>query len=429
MGQPWLLPLIHYIIETRSYKSATQSMKRLKLNILIPFAIGYLICTIFRSVNAVMGPVIIENLHLSNASLGLFTSSYVLAFAIAQIPLGILLDRFRPRLIQSLFFILGGIAIFLFGMSDNTFELTMSRALLGIGMSGGLMAAFKAITIWYDKDDIPKMNGIIMAFGGVGALIATAPTEFLLHHLSWQSVCYLLGIVTIFTAILIFVVTPSSNTNQQSEPLKIQLAEFVKIYKTPFFYRLSPMVVTVFGSFIAIQGLWAGTWLQNVVGLNDSASANILLVVAIAMIIGMFSGGLLSSIAKKLNHSLANFIAYIAILAIIVNILIFSRILQGNAIAWFAFGLLGQAIALSYAVLTQYFPMALSGRALTAINILIFLFAFACQYLIGVIIHLMTALTRNMTLASQTAFGIITLCEIGAVLWYYKKSNPNSTAD
>ena len=68
---------------------------------LAPFALGYFLSYLFRAVNAVVGPDLVAELGLSAAELGLLTSAYLFAFALFQLPLGVLLDRFGPRRVQA----------------------------------------------------------------------------------------------------------------------------------------------------------------------------------------------------------------------------------------------------------------------------------------------------------------------------------------
>ena len=70
------------------------------LRVFLPFALGYFLSYFLRTVNAVISPDLTVELALDDDALGLLTAAYFLAFALAQIPLGIALDRFGPRVIE-----------------------------------------------------------------------------------------------------------------------------------------------------------------------------------------------------------------------------------------------------------------------------------------------------------------------------------------
>ena len=69
--------------------------------VLLPFAAGYYLSYLFRSINALIAGDLTAELGLSAADLGLLTSVYFLLFAAAQLPFGVLLDRHGPGTIQS----------------------------------------------------------------------------------------------------------------------------------------------------------------------------------------------------------------------------------------------------------------------------------------------------------------------------------------
>ena len=66
------------------------------LLVFLPFACGYFLSYLFRSVNAVIAPNLISEFGLSASELGLLTSVYFLTFASLQIPIGVFLDRLVP---------------------------------------------------------------------------------------------------------------------------------------------------------------------------------------------------------------------------------------------------------------------------------------------------------------------------------------------
>jgi len=160
-------------------------MLRIVLTVFLPFASGYYLSYFFRSVNAVIAPDLIEDMSLSASDLGLMTAAYFLTFAAFQIPLGILLDRFGPVKVQAALFATAALGAFVFATGDSKTTLFVGRAFIGLGVSGGLMASFKAIVLWFPRDRLPLVNGLIeqgmnpaagMAFmigGGISCIPAT----------------------------------------------------------------------------------------------------------------------------------------------------------------------------------------------------------------------------------------------------------------
>src|SRR3989475_10460909 len=67
------------------------------LVVFCPFAAGYYLSYFYRYFNAGIAKDRVQDFGLAPGDLGLLTSAYFLAFAAFQLPLGVLLHRFRPR--------------------------------------------------------------------------------------------------------------------------------------------------------------------------------------------------------------------------------------------------------------------------------------------------------------------------------------------
>ena len=106
---------------------------------------------------------------LNAGDLGLLTSVYYLTFAAAQIPIGILLDRYGPGLIQSTVMVAAALGAALFAVSDNFWLLLGGRALIGLGVAASLTAGLKALVLWFPSERVPLLNGLTIMLGGLGA--------------------------------------------------------------------------------------------------------------------------------------------------------------------------------------------------------------------------------------------------------------------
>ena len=154
----------------------------------LPFAGGYYLSYLYRSVNAVIAEDLSADVGLSASDLGLLTSAYFVAFAAFQIPLGLLLDRYGARKVHGLLLLLAALGALGFALGDGLLQLWLARALIGLGVAGGLMAALKAITQWFPESRWPVVNGCFLAMGGLGAMSATAPVEALLQVTDWRGI-------------------------------------------------------------------------------------------------------------------------------------------------------------------------------------------------------------------------------------------------
>src|SRR6516164_8005147 len=82
--------------------------------VLLPFAAGYYLSYLFRTINAVIASSLAIEFKLGPAELGFMTSVYFLAFVAVQLPAGVALDRYGPRLVQSVLLLVAAVGSLLF---------------------------------------------------------------------------------------------------------------------------------------------------------------------------------------------------------------------------------------------------------------------------------------------------------------------------
>jgi predicted MFS family arabinose efflux permease len=391
------------------------------LRIFLPFAFGYFLSYLYRTVNAVLAPELVRDLGLDPARLGLLTAAYFLAFAVAQLPLGILLDRYGPRRVEATLLLVAAAGSLLFAQAATFAELLLGRALIGLGVAACLMAAFKAFTVWFPPDRLPFANGIQMVSGGLGALAATTPVELALPGMGWRGLFLVLAAVTLAAAVTIFTVVPvTADDRHGRETLRQQLAGVGTVFASRAFWRITPWAVTAQAAYLSLISLWAGPWLRDVAGFERFAVANTLLGISLAMIFGYFGFGTLAAVLGRRGVPTAR-VAAAGMSAFLGGQLLL--ILQPIGLAvplWLLFGFCGTAGILPYAVLSQQFPPHLAGRVNTGLNLLVFLAAFAAQWGVGVIVWLWPEGATGGYAATGYAwgFGMLAGLQALAALWF-----------
>ena len=115
---------------------------------------------------------------LNAADMGLLASVSFLVLAGAQIPIGVLLDRFGPRRVQAVLLVFAGGGATLFGTATGFLELIAARAMIVLGIAAALMAGLKAVVIWFPKERVALVNGCMIMLGSLGVASATAPADW-----------------------------------------------------------------------------------------------------------------------------------------------------------------------------------------------------------------------------------------------------------
>lgn len=391
--------------------------------VLVPFALGYFLSYLYRSVNAVTAPDLVRDLGLSASELGFLTAAYLLAFAGFQLPLGVLLDRFGPRRVQSVLMAVTGVGALIFAAAGGLWTLSAGRAFIGMGCAGALMSGFKAVALWLPEERRALANSIIMAVGGLGIFAATMPANFAIQAVGWRGLFLGLMMMSLAVAALIYLAVPERPSPPVGENWRRQVEVVVRIYSDPVFWRLAPLVALTTGSHIAIQTLWAGPWLSQVAGLGRDAVAANLAAMAIGFLIGTLAMGAIADWLGRrgigLLHVMLGFIAVFltAQLAIM---------LQWTSVAsliWVVFGTVGSGGVLAFPWLSRYFGVGVAGRASTALNFIIFSTAFVVQYMIGAIIDRWPATPAGAypPQAYQVSLGLFLGLQAVALVWYLSR--------
>jgi predicted MFS family arabinose efflux permease len=399
-------------------EAAQASLPRLVATCFLPFAGGYFLSYFYRSVNAVVGPVLVTELGLDAGSLGLLTSAYFMAFAAFQLPLGILLDRFGPRRVEGTLLLGAAAGAVLFGLADSVTHLTLARALIGLGVSSCLMASFKANTLFWPPERLAVANGFILAFGGLGATVATLPVEWLLKVTDWRTLFFCLAGATVLSSLYIWTVVPERKAGP-AESMSQQVRALADILASARFWRVAPITVTAQASFLAYQGLWTGPWLRDVAGLSADQAAVVMFFVAGAIIVGYGVGGMAADRLLRAGFRHRSILTWSVAVFLVVQVPLALNITTGSSILWVAFTLLGTNSILGFSFLTRQYPAALAGRANSGLNLLVFLTAFAMQAGVGAVISHFTAPGAAFSpLGYQVAFCICFALQIASWLWF-----------
>lgn len=372
--------------ETNQVRQATSV--KFFVRLFIPFALAFFMSCLLRTINSVLSPTFIDTFHMSASNLGMMTSAYFLSFAIAQIPLGVCLDRYGPGRTLSAFMLFGVLGCVVFAAAPNVTFLFIGRALVGLGVSGCLMAAYKAFGDWLPKEKLPMYNSLESFVGGVGGMVATTPINAALGFISWRGVFLVLGGLTFGVAVLLFFSPRHPDEVNVGEGIAEQLKGTGKISVSGKFWRLAPIAVFGQATYLALNSLWIGPWYRDVYHSSADAVPNLLFICSFAITIGYLVNGFIANYLKAkckvkvITVTLVSMTIYTAVLGLIILFPQFGNIL------WPVFVFIGPFSLLTYPIFSSMFDAKLAGRVQTTYNMLVFVMSTVIQSGVGWIIDL-----------------------------------------
>lgn len=388
--------------------------------VLVPFALAYFVSYLFRVVNAVIAPDLAADLRIGPADLGLLTSVYFVAFAAFQLPLGVLLDRFGPRRVEGSLLAFAAAGAFVFGAAAGLWGLSAGRALIGLGVSAGYMAAIKAYTLWFPPRLWPRINGLHLAAGGFGALTATLPLEFAVGIAGWRGVFKMLAVLSALAALAILLSVPERRRATPQTRAGSPVAGIAEVFTSPLFWRVTPLTVASQVAFMSIHGLWSGPWLRDLAGMDRAGVAGVLFWTAAAMSAGYVVIGFITEALERAGvPAMTTGVCGMCLFMGVQALLTWGPVGWATPL-WMLFGFVGTSGVIPYPALAARFPNHLAGRVSTGLNLILFVIAFAAQWGIGAVIALypVAADGRYAPDGYRASFSLLLALQTLCFIWY-----------
>ncbi len=380
-----------------------------------------------RALMAIIGPALALEFGLSASDLGLLAAVLFVAYAAAQLPVGVALDRYGPRRVQTASAALAAAGFVTCALADGTLMLAVGRFLTGLGVASALIGLIKAHTTWYPKERVAALTGAGVFIGGMGGLLATAPLQALLPAIGWRGAFWVLAALAIAVSLWIWRAVPPSPKRDAERGLWQDIREFGPIYRNPRFIALVPAIIVLNALHFTYQGLWVGPWLRDVAGMGDALRATVLLCYALGVMFGNLVAGQAASRLQMRGQSpmVVPVVAMFVMLGL-QAVLAFAPPADTIAVTllWVAFAFAGSTSSAAYAAVAGGFAPHLAGRVSTAVNATMLALTFLLQTAIGAVLDIFprTASGGWDTRGYAWAMGATLLLQAMVMLWMWRRA-------
>ena len=401
-------------------------IKDLHTKIVLILAGVYFVSQFLRSALGISILDISQDFNLNYEQIGRLGGIFFLSFALMQIPLGILLDRFNPLKIIFYMVIIIYIGTIILSFS-NSFEIAFfARTLQGIGCSVCLMGPLVYLAKTSSRKRFSTLSGVIMGLGGLGSLFAFSPFYKLNLLLGWKGSFFAFSFLIL--AVLIIMIYLLKNTKVESvlNDNENDLKSFIRIFTNRNFLYILPMSVFGYASFAFLLTLWGSNYLKLNQSISDNDIANILMFTALFWTLGsLFFGAVNQKISS--NKSLVIMSAFS--MATLLLLLTFFKV-NGYYYILIIFCLYGFIGAFTLVVLDHYrklFDSRILGRVLTSANLFNFGGVFFIQWIVGIVIEFSTErIGVSIDKAFSISFVLISFLLLLSILFYLKSDETES---
>jgi sugar phosphate permease len=125
--------------------------------------------------------------------MGIVLACFTWTYALGQIPVGWLGDRFGPRKVLTLVMYGVGLAPILNGISVGVRSIMGARLFLGVAEAGAFPVASRGMQMWFARSERGRIQGITHLFSR-GALVLTPPlAAILMLNYGWRMIFWVFG--------------------------------------------------------------------------------------------------------------------------------------------------------------------------------------------------------------------------------------------
>ncbi|MDO9534253.1 MAG: MFS transporter [Bacillota bacterium] len=384
----------------------------------------FIFALFLRTSTAIIVEDLMTDFAIPAASLGLMASAFFYAYAVVQIPVGILSDRIGVRYTVFCFGLLGVAGSILFAFSPGIQLATWARILTGVGTAGIWIPALKYLSVAYRPDEFATRMSIINAVGCLGLMLSTLPMALLVEQIGWR---YSFVLPTLIMLMLVLVawhlMKPAPTPVNEEMGIKIQVLETAAasselsspFWKYPAFWPFAIWAFLIYGVLFSFSGLWGAAYLMDTFYMSRENAGSHLMFISVGMICGGLIWGILSDRFFQARRPVL-FLGTLGMLITFVAMVSISNYPGPffTSLLYFAIGIFSIVFLINLGCVKELFPIKIAGTAMGTVNAAMFLGVACFQGITGYLLDYFLE-TQSAILAFRAIF-ILYLAAIALAL-------------
>ncbi|MDP7008108.1 MAG: MFS transporter [Phycisphaerales bacterium] len=262
------------------------------------------ICTLYflfdytnQVVPGAMHPELMESFGTSAFQFGLIAASYFYIYAVMQIPVGILGDRFGPKRPLAIASFVASVGCLLFSQADSVTTALLARSMIGLGACFSFVSVLMIASNWFPSNRFSLLVGLTNMAGMLGAISADnflswAATP---EHLGWKDTVAFIGMFGFAVSLgILFLVKdhPSGENRDPSGSPPVGLSDVLKhlsaIVRSKQIWVCGVYAATIATTFMTFGAAWGSVFLESSLGVTSVEAASCASFVFVGAITGSF---------------------------------------------------------------------------------------------------------------------------------------------
>lgn len=372
--------------------------------ILAVSTLGFMQSHLHRVGFAPLIPIFIRDLRLTYAAAGTIMTSYFWTYMVAQIPIGLLTDRWGPRRVMIVFTAILSLGVLGFPLSQSYGASLLFRMLVGLGAAAVWVPSIRLINEWFPPHERGRATGILSAGGGLGGTLGLLAIPLLAELWGWRwSYASMVLPVFLTLALLVLLVRPADTAVEAGDPHHARespggpsvenlswggsLGGLRRVLASRELWTLNITMLLFYGAYFSLL-TWMPAFLVKELGAPQSRAG---LVTSLMTAGGIVSWPLAGFVADRLARRKAIFLlsqAASCLVSLGFAWIVPGLSLSGAAAVAIASGIIIGGMITGFLMVVELFPVELAGSATAVMNTCSFVGSLIIPVLLGRIIDL-----------------------------------------
>lgn len=323
--------------------------------------------------------------HVQGIGLGNLAASFFYSFLLAQLFVGVLLDRYSPRLLTTTAILLCAIGIYIFSKAHSLSVANGSRALMGVGAAFATVSYMKMTSLWFRSSQFAFVGGLLASAAMLGAIAGQVPLSFAVYTVGWRQSLYLCSVGGLILAGLFYLIVrdrPAGALNERGAAEKFSFHDVWRVLNNKQNWLITLYSGLAFSPIDAFAGLWCIPFLKETYQVSHTQAALLAAFIFLGLALGSPLLGLWSDrLNKRVPIMLVNAFVALVSITLIIYVNNFPLWLLGTLL--FIYGFSTGAFMLGFALGRELNKLTVAATIIALINTGDIIFSALTQPLIG----------------------------------------------
>lgn len=396
----------------------------------------YLYEFILQVAPSVMADPIMKTFAVTGEGFGVISAFYFYAYAPAQLPAGVLFDRYGPRKLMTFAIALCAFGSAFFASTDSVLTACIGRFMIGLGSAFSFIGVLVLVSRWFPPHYFAILAGVAQLMSSVGAIFGEMPLAALIDLVGWRNASFILSAIGFILAGFFWVyIRDYPHQQNQTIPnhyLRDEWKRLVAVCKYKHTWVIGAYSFAIWTPIAVFAALWGVPYLQEKFQISVVVASGMCSMIWIGIGLGSPALGWLSDRIESRRFALA----LSAMLGLLATLVLFYWPNLSYVCAYWVLLLLGLGASgqtVSFAVVKENNSPDLVGTASGFNNLAVLIGGALFQPFVGYVLHhsedwrLVNGLHVYSLASYQKALLIMPLCFLASLvisLFLIKESHP-----